>query len=459
MSIRLEEIVSTTRAERIAAHSHVLGLGLHPDGTCRSSAEGFVGQTGAREAAGIATELIKSKKMAGRALLFAGPPGTGKTALALAISKELGSRVPFTPIVGSEVYSTEIKKTEVLMENFRRSIGLRIREQKEVYEGEVTEMTPFEIDNPLGGYGKTISHVMLTLKTAKGIKQLKLDASLYEHLAQQRVDLGDVILLEANSGVVRRLGKCDAYAADYDLEAEKFVPLPKGEVHKKKEIVQNITLHDLDIANAKPESGADDAVQIISSFVKPKKTEITEKLRQEINKAVNRFIEQGAAELIPGVLFIDEVHMLDIECFTFLNKALESTLAPVVIFATNRGICQIKGTDIKSAHGMPADLLDRLLIIQTLPYTVPETVEIATLRCKVEGLKIEADALSELGAIGEATSLRFALQLLTPANIIAALQGRGEISLDDIIATRSLFHDAKVSAKLLSVNADQYVQQ
>jgi len=30
-------------------------------------------------------------------------------------------------MVGSEVYSTEIKKTEVLMENFRRAIGIRIK--------------------------------------------------------------------------------------------------------------------------------------------------------------------------------------------------------------------------------------------------------------------------------------------------------------------------------------------
>lgn len=44
---------------------------------------------------------------------------------------------------------------------------------------------------------------------------------------------------------------------------------------------------------------------------------------------------------MPGVLFIDEVHMLDIECFTYLNRALESSLAPIVIFATNRGICQV----------------------------------------------------------------------------------------------------------------------
>lgn len=68
-------------------------------------------------------DLIKAKKMSGRAVMLAGGPGTGKTALALAVSQELGTKVPFRPIVGSEIYSTEVKKTEALMENFRRSIG------------------------------------------------------------------------------------------------------------------------------------------------------------------------------------------------------------------------------------------------------------------------------------------------------------------------------------------------
>lgn len=46
-------------------------------------------------------------------------------------------------MVGSEVYSSEVKKTEVLMENFRRAIGLRIKENKEVYEGEASYLSFF----------------------------------------------------------------------------------------------------------------------------------------------------------------------------------------------------------------------------------------------------------------------------------------------------------------------------
>ena len=109
-------------------------------------------------------------------------------------------------MVGSEVFSSEIKKTEVLMENFRRAIGLRIKETKEVcfettdaytpvntnsqvYEGEVTELSPVETENPVGGFTKTVSHVVIGMKTAKGTKQLKLDPSIYEALQKERVEV------------------------------------------------------------------------------------------------------------------------------------------------------------------------------------------------------------------------------------------------------------------------------
>ncbi|KNC76248.1 hypothetical protein SARC_11243, partial [Sphaeroforma arctica JP610] len=278
--------------------------------------------------------------MAGRAVLLAGPPGTGKTAIALAVSQELGVKVPFCPMVGSEVYSSEVKKTSVLMENFRRAIGLKIKEVKEVYEGVCTELTPEETENAFGGYQKTISHVVIGLKTSKGSKQLKLDPTIYDAIMKEKISVGDVIYIESSSGAVKRVGRHDAYAHEFDLEAEEYVPMPKGDVHKKREIVQDVTLHDLDMANAKP-VGGQDVLSMMDQLMKPKKTEITDKLRKEINKVVDKYIDQGVAELVPGVLFIDEVHMLDIETFTYLHRALESSFAPIVIFATNRGICTI----------------------------------------------------------------------------------------------------------------------
>lgn len=249
----------------------------------------------------------------------------------------------------SEVYSSEVKKTEVLMENLRRAISVRIRETKEVYEGEVTMLSPEEAEDPLGGYGKTISHVVIGLKTSKGSKQLRLDASLFENIEKEHVQVGDVIYIEANTGVIKRVGRSDAYASEFDLEADEYVPLPKGDIFKKKEVVQDVTLHDLDVANSKPQGGRD-LSGIMNQLVKQRKTEITEKLREEVNRMVNQYIEDGVAELIPGVLFIDEVHMLDIECFTYLNRALESSFAPVVIFATNCGIAKVKYIVLYLSH-------------------------------------------------------------------------------------------------------------
>ncbi|GAX79501.1 hypothetical protein CEUSTIGMA_g6942.t1 [Chlamydomonas eustigma] len=460
--MRIEEVASTTKTQRVATHTHIKGLGIQDDGTAVPMAAGFVGQEQAREACGVVVDMIRQKKMAGRALLLTGAPGTGKTALALGIAQELGTKVPFCPMVGSEVYSSEVKKTEVLMENFRRAIGLRIKENKEVYEGEVTELTPEYTEAAAAGqgagagYGKVVSHVIIGLKTVKGGKQLKLDPTIYDSLSKEKVQVGDVIYIEASSGAVKRVGRCDAYATEFDLEAEEYVPLPKGDVHKKKEVVQDVTLHDLDSANARPQGGQD-IMSVMGQMMKPKKTEITEKLRQEINKVVNRYIDQGVAELVPGVLFVDEVHMLDIECFTFLNRALESALAPIVIFATNRGICQIRGTDMSSPHGVPVDLLDRLVIIRTLPYTPQEMVQILAIRAQVESISIDGESLAYLGEIGERTSLRHAVQLLTPAMMLARTNGREEIGKGDLEEIDDLFHDAKCSAKLLAEQADKYI--
>jgi DNA helicase TIP49 (TBP-interacting protein) len=83
------------------------------------------------------------------------------------------------------------------------SSGLRIKETKEVYEGEVTELTPSESENPLSGYGKTVSHVIVGLKTVKGTKQLRLDPTIYEAILKEKILVGDVIYVEANTGAVK----------------------------------------------------------------------------------------------------------------------------------------------------------------------------------------------------------------------------------------------------------------
>ena len=67
--------------------------------------------------------MIREGKIAGRAILIGGQPGTGKTAIAMGMAKSLGEETPFTMLAGSEIFSLEMSKTEALTQAFRKSIG------------------------------------------------------------------------------------------------------------------------------------------------------------------------------------------------------------------------------------------------------------------------------------------------------------------------------------------------
>ena len=60
------------------------------------------------------------------------------------------------------------------------------------------------------------------------------------------------------------------------------------------------------------------------------------------------------------------------------------------------------------------------------------------------------EALTELGESGPRTSLRDVVQMLTPANILAATAGREQITAGDVEDVDALFLDAKASAQLLA---------
>lgn len=148
--------------------------------------------------------------------------------------------------------------------------------------------------------------------------------------------------------------------------------------------------------------------------------------------------------------------MLDMECFTYLNRALESPMSPYVVLASNRGISTVRGTDdaldpngIRSPHGLPIDLLDRCMIVKTATYSRDEIKRVLEMRIKVEGLSVRSEALDKLADEGEKSSLRYALQLLTPAAILARTVGRTEVGLIEVGELGELFLDTKRSAGVL----------
>ena len=172
--------------------------------------------------------------------------------------------------------------------------------------------------------------------------------------------------------------------------------------------------------------------------------------------------------------------MLDLESFTYLSRALESSIAPIVILASNRGRVPIRtsssstdttasattDTDLISAHGIPPDLLARLLIIPTHPYSPSEIKTIIRLRARTEGLTLSDAALTRVSDKGSQISLRYALQLLAPASVLAKVAGRagegamvngkdgasGSVTIEeqDVEECEGLFLDARRSAAMLN---------
>eukprot|EP00923_Selenidium_pygospionis_P018264 GHVN01031996.1.p1 GENE.GHVN01031996.1~~GHVN01031996.1.p1 ORF type:complete len:490 (-),score=113.68 GHVN01031996.1:145-1614(-) len=430
------------RIERIGAHSHIRGLGLSDTLEAKYSSEGMIGQKEARKAAGIVTRMIREGDIAGRAILLAGQPGTGKTAIAMGIAKALGEDTPFTHISGSEIFSLEMSKTESLTQAFRRSIGVRIREEAEVTEGEVVEL---EVDKPTGTSQLSSSgrQGKMTLRTTDMETLYDLGSKMIDNLQKENITAGDVIAIDKSTGRITKLGRSFARSRDYDATGPmtKFVQCPEGELQKRKEVVHTVTLHEVDVINSR--------AQGFLALFAGDTGEIKSEVRQQIDQKVSEWREEGKAEVVPGVLFIDEVHMLDIECFSFLNRALENDGSPIVIMATNRGITKIRGTDYKSPHGIPLDLLDRTLIIPTVPYTERDMQKIIQQRCEEEDIEISEEAIDLLTVVAKESSLRYALHLITVANLVRKKRKGKEVEVQDVRRVYGLFVDVKRSTQFL----------
>ena len=144
------------------------------------------------------------------------------------MAQTLGPDVPFTMIAASEVFSLSMSKTEALTQAFRRSIGVRIKEETELIEGEVVEL---QIDRSLTGVSdSTLLHpfVMniifsqatktgkLTIKTTDMETIYDLGTKMIDALAKEKVTAGDVIAIDKTSGKVSKLGRSFARSRDYD---------------------------------------------------------------------------------------------------------------------------------------------------------------------------------------------------------------------------------------------------
>ncbi len=435
------------RFERIGAHTHINGLGLDENLKAIKVKDGMVDQERAREAAGLVVQMIKEGKLSGKTVILAGPPGTGKTAIAVAISRELGANVPFIQMSGSEIYSSERKKTEILIEAIRKCIGVEIHEMRKIYEGEVTGVNINTAPHPYNPYQKVPEGVRITLKTEGEEKTIEAGATIAQQIIQESISEGSVIQIDAETGRIANLGLSleSSKGKTYEVDTRRKVPRPSGKVLKDKEFVYTLTLADMDEINARSRAGGGFSMFLGGSETK----EIDTEIRTAIDQQVKALVDEGKAFIHPGVLFLDDSHLLDLEAFSFLGRAMESELVPIIILATNRGVTTIRGTDVKSPMGFPLDLVDRSVIIGTQEYDADSIREILRIRSVEEKVELDEGALEKLTEIGAKSSLRYAVQLLSLAAQNARTTKREKVNLEDVERVSGLFMDISEAAEHL----------
>ncbi|KAF3671657.1 RuvB-like 2 [Capsicum annuum] len=129
-------------------------------------------------------------------------------------------------LAGSELYSLDMSKAEV----FKKVIGVRIKEEAEVIEGEVVEV---QFDR------SALKTSNLTSKTTDMEMVYDFRAKMIEALGKKKVQSGDVIGIDKASGEITKLGMSFSRSRDYDAMGlqTKFVQCLEEELQKRKDIV------------------------------------------------------------------------------------------------------------------------------------------------------------------------------------------------------------------------------
>jgi TBP-interacting protein len=224
---------------------------------------------------------------------------------------------------------------------------------------------------------------------------------------------------------------------------------------KEKEFVYALTLADLDKINARNRAGGG-FFSLLTGGSESK--EIDTEIRTAVDQQVKELVDEGKAFIHPGVLFIDDSHLLDLEAFSFLGRAIESELVPIIILATNRGVARIRGTDVESPLGFPLDLIDRAVIIATKEYDPESIHEILRIRSEEEKVKLEKAALERLTQVGTKSSLRYAVQLLSLAAQNARALGREKVAVGDVDRVDSLFMDIGEASEHLKKYEEKFMK-
>lgn len=187
-------------------------------------------------------------------------------------------------------------KIENVEDLIRKSVVLCIKSSRDVYEGEITEIRNIRDDN------NVLCSIEMTLKTLKSTKKINISKNLVNLVND--VNIGDVVYIEPNVGILKRIGRSETRINEFDLEGDRHIPLTKSSVHSTREKDIYVTLYDFDFAFNK----YDDR---ISDFT-----------RRHVDQMVGDYLQRGIAQLVCSGLYIENADFLSsLNSFRLVNAS------------------------------------------------------------------------------------------------------------------------------------------
>lgn len=370
-------------------HSHITSLGIE-NNTIQDDC-GLIGQERPR----FALSLSKEKS---KITLLSGKTNTGKSALAIAFSKEVSNPVCIS--------ATQINNLAHLDQFIRHTQKVVLKEETTVIEGEIV----------------SISNNLLTLRTT----EMESAFTVRETMGFSE---GDV--LQIANGTIKRIGntRMDNHADPNVM----LVDTPQGKLTQKRMITKTCSLLELEENNSK---NAD---------------------RFLIDEKILGWVDQGKAEFLNSTLIIEDAHLMERRSLEYLFTISELNYTPFLLLVSSEG----EGEETKEnnnielnsneekrdiedhGHGGANNLFDAykskmMLRIATQPLTDNQKRQIFKLRASAEQTTLSDEIVDILLEIERGSNIKYVINIITMLGFFSSSHQR-DPNVNDLKCLCELF--------------------
>lgn len=253
----------------------------------------------------------------------------------------LDKNFPISKMKATLRKSNEKEQLQEIIEFQKKSIGIRISESMQFYEGEVIDL----ISNPIHSSVKVGDfYAILELKSSEGKLKLKISGNIYKEFLRKKTKIGDIIRIFPENGSIQNLGQSVNLVKSDHINNINYFTLPNGKVFKKKILISEFTLWDFELENFGKKNYSDlFNIQTIR------------KINDNINALLWEYSKIGKIQIFKGILIIENTQFLNPISFHFLCKDSFNLNFPVTLLLTDK-IYQPKSSKFSLDSSNPSEI-------------------------------------------------------------------------------------------------------